>query len=186
MEHPQTFEPQGRPLELSCSVEKEDLFDALVLQQRGHGSSKRYFQMALALVLAVGMFYSWLRDRGYTMGLVLAVVCVLLFFALFLAPGFIMRHTAQMLSEQVRKLHFRVYENGVWIHDGMVAVTLPQQQLAVYENTKMYLFETRTQRLYPLPKRAVDPLQRKMLTQLLKGYPVYYVFSEAGGPQKNV
>ena len=181
MQQYEEFQPIGQPLRVSCTVEKEELFDSLVLQQRAHGQGKRFFQMAFALVLAFGMFYSWLRDSSYTMGLTLGIICILLFFALFLLPGFIMKHTAQMMAENLHQLDFQIYENGISVFDGLFTTAMPCEELAVYENDKMVLFETKSQRLYPLLKRNVDPLEKKILSQLLCGYPVYYVFSEAGG-----
>lgn len=184
MEKLETFEPVGRPLTVSYDAGAEDFFHGLVLQQRAQGQGKRYFQMAFALALAFGMFYSWLRDSTYVMGLVLGIICVLLFFALFLLPGFIMKRTAAVMAENMKTLEFRVYENGVTVYDGLITMSLPCEETAVYENDKMYLFETKAQRIYPLPKRILDPMEKKIISQMLSGYPAFYIFSEAGPGKK--
>lgn len=185
MQQHEEFQFIGQPLKISCTVEKEDLFNALVLQQRAHGQGKRFFQMAFALVLAAGLLYSWLRDSSYTMGLVLAIICILLFLLLFLLPGFIMKHTAQMMAENLRQLDFQIYENGISIFDGLFTIKIHCEDVSVYENKGMFLFETKSQRLYPLLKRNVGPLEKKILSQLISGFPIFYVFSEAGYTKSN-
>lgn len=178
------FIPSGKPLKISCPVTAQDFFDGLVLQQRAKGLGKRYFQMAFALTLAGGMFYSWLNDRSYTMGLVLASVCIVLFWMLLFLPGFMMKRTAALMADHIRMLEFSVYENGVIINDGLGELKLPCEETAVCENLKLFLFEDGRQQAYPLMKNKLDPMEKKILGQILESWPTYYVFSEAGNGKK--
>lgn len=66
-----------------------------------------------------------------------------------------MRHTAEMLAEHCRELEFQVFENGTLVFDGLAADSLPSNETAVYEDGEMFLFETKSQRVYPLPKRMI-------------------------------
>lgn len=179
MEQLDTFKPVGSPVAVSCDVGKEDFFDSLLLQQRAQGQGKRYFQMALALVLSVGMLYSWLRDTAYIMGLVLGIICALLFLALLLLPDRIMRHTAKLMAENMGRLEFRIYENGVTLYDGFASLSLSGDETAVYENDRMYLFETKSQRIYPLPKRSLASIEKDTVSRILRNYPTFYAFSES-------
>jgi hypothetical protein len=137
--------------------------------------------MILSLVLAAAMLVSWLLDRTYTMGLFLGLVCIALFLMILLLPGYIMRHTAQMLAEHCKELEFQVFENGALVFDGLAADALPSEETAVYEDAEMFLFETKSHTVYPMPKRNVEPLDLKILKDFFKEYPAFYPFADAGG-----
>jgi hypothetical protein len=173
------FQPSGQPVCIHCRNSSDDLYHGLLLQQKAHGQGKRIFQMVLAIVLAVVMFASWLRDRTYTMGFVLGTICILLFLSILLLPGYIMKHTAMMLAENYRELEFQIFENGALVFDGLAADALPSSETAVYEDNQMFLFETKGQRVYPIPKRMVEPLDLKVLKQFFKEYPSFYPFIDA-------
>ena len=183
MERDEDFKPSGQPVTVRCRNTSQELYHGLILQQKAHGQGKRIFQMILALVLAALMLVSWIRDRTYTMGLILGLVCVGLFFMILLLPGYIMKNTAEMLAENSRELEFRVYENGVMVDDGIVGEPLPGDRIAVYEDREMFVFETKSQRVYTLPKRAAEPLELKVIREMLKKYPTFYLFTDAEGKQ---
>lgn len=179
LSQPSGFQPSGQPVCVHCRNGSDDLYHGLLLQQKAHGQGKRVFQMVLSLVLAAVMFISWIRDRTYTMGFILGGICIALFFTILLLPGYIMKHTAVMLAETYRELEFRIFENGTMIFDGLAADALPSNETAVYEDSQMFLFETKAQRVYPLPKRMVEPLDLKVIRDFFKGYPSFYRFMDA-------
>ena len=181
MEQSSAFLPSGQPVRVFCRNASGDLYHGLLLQQRAHGQGKRIFQMILSLVLAAAMLVSWLLDRTYTMGLFLGLVCIALFLMILLLPGYIMRHTAQMLAEHCKELELQVFENGALVFDGLAADALPSEETAVYEDAEMFLFETKSHRVYPMPKRNVEPLDLKILKDFFKEYPAFYPFADAGG-----
>ncbi len=174
------FLPSGQPVCVRCSNQSCDLYHGLQLQQKAHGQGRRIFQMVLSLLLAAVMLISWLWDSSYIMGLILGLVCIVLFFLILFLPGYIMRHTAEMLAEHCRELEFQVFENGTLVFDGLAADSLPSNETAVYEDGEMFLFETKSQRVYPLPKRMIEPLDLKVLKDIFKAYPAFYTFEDAG------
>ena len=74
-----------------------------------------------------------------------------------------------------------MFENGALVFDGLAADALPSEETAVYEDAEMFLFETKSHRVYPMPKRNVEPLDLKILKDFFKEYPAFYPFADAGG-----
>lgn len=177
--HPSGFLPSGQPVCIRCRSTSDDLYHGLMLQQKAHGQGKRVFQMILALILAAVMLASWIMDRTYTMGLLLGLICIALFLIILFLPGYIMRHTAVMLAENSREQEFQVFENGALVFDGIAADALPSSETAVYEDADIFLFETKSHRVYPLPKRMVEPLDLKVLKDFFKNYPAFYPFEDS-------
>ena len=127
----------------------------------------RLVETGLLAAITVMYLVSYLRNLSYTMGLVLAIICLVILAAIWIVPHLEARATASTYAANTKCFSICMSEYGIFADNEGLCTFFPiDDDMLVYETKKYFNLMIENRRLYVVPKSSLSEEDIRYLTGL--------------------
>lgn len=160
-------------MKLDIELTKEEMLQCALASQSGRAKRTRRLQSVLALALAAGFLLSWIWDRSYVQGLVLAGISLLLFAAVQLLPKMMVRQQAEEMERSEKRFTMEITQDSILVETQLGRWELDGRTdslKTILETRDVYCLVSDKKKLFCLPKRCLTPEQSREVGEWFSAY----------------